>query len=165
MMDHSDQDLYVQHLDQQDSDVQRAYTQNLYNQNPYLQATYPVHLPKDPQYAFAQQHQPQPFYQDMAYGTYVVNPQQPLDEYYPSTYGSDYTDFMYSGMVQDEFGDMEEIATRPRLTKEQVDVLESQFQANHKPNSQVKRQLAIQTKLTLPRVAVSVPRPIRCHMN
>ena len=47
-----------------------------------------------------------------------------------------------------------ETLTRPRLTKEQLYVLETQFQAHPKPNSMVKRQLAMQTKLTLPRVAV-----------
>ncbi|KAL2006171.1 hypothetical protein VTN00DRAFT_9825 [Thermoascus crustaceus] len=53
-------------------------------------------------------------------------------------------------------GDYEEYTenlSRPRLTKEQVDTLEAQFQAHPKPNSSVKRQLAIQTNLTLPRVA------------
>ena len=55
----------------------------------------------------------------------------------------------------DEFEEGGETSTRPRLTKDQVDVLESQFQAQPKPNSNVKRHLAGQTKLTLPRVAVS----------
>ena len=58
-------------------------------------------------------------------------------------------------MMHEEFEEGGEILTRPRLTREQVDVLESQFQAQPKPNSNVKRQLAAQTKLTLPRVAVS----------
>lgn len=49
-----------------------------------------------------------------------------------------------------------ESLSRPRLTKEQVDTLEAQFQAHPKPNSSVKRQLAMQTNLTLPRVAVCV---------
>ncbi|KAL1966491.1 hypothetical protein VTN77DRAFT_4413 [Rasamsonia byssochlamydoides] len=43
--------------------------------------------------------------------------------------------------------------SRPRLTKEQVDTLEAQFQAHPKPNSNIKRQLAVQTNLSLPRVA------------
>ena len=59
--------------------------------------------------------------------------------------------------MMDEFEDSVEPSTRPRLTKDQVDVLESQFQAQPKPNSNVKRQLAVQTSLTLPRVAVSFP--------
>src|SRR5690242_16395871 len=115
MMDHSDQELYRHHQAQRDPNVQRVYRQNLYNQNPYLQTAYQVNLHKEEQYAFPSQHQTQPFYQDMAYGTYVVNPQQPLDDYYGS-YGPEYADFLYPGMVQDEFGDMEEISTRPRLT-------------------------------------------------
>jgi hypothetical protein len=56
----------------------------------------------------------------------------------------------------DDYEEGAETSTRPRLTRDQVDVLESQFQAQPKPNSNVKRQLAVQTKLTLPRVAVSV---------
>lgn len=46
-------------------------------------------------------------------------------------------------------------STRPRLNPEQVSVLEQQFQCYHKPNSSVKQQLATQTGLSLPRVAVS----------
>ncbi|GIK02825.1 hypothetical protein Aspvir_006887 [Aspergillus viridinutans] len=52
--------------------------------------------------------------------------------------------------------DYEEYAenlSRPRLTKEQVETLEAQFQAHPKPSSNVKRQLAAQTNLSLPRVA------------
>lgn len=56
--------------------------------------------------------------------------------------------------LQENDGTMETL-TRPRITKEQVDVFEAHFQAHPKPNSMVKRQLAAQTKLTLPRVAVS----------
>lgn len=50
-------------------------------------------------------------------------------------------------------------STRPRLNPEQVSVLEQQFQYYHKPNSSVKQQLATQTGLSLPRVAVS---RVRC---
>jgi hypothetical protein len=68
--------------------------------------------------------------------------------------------------------DYEEYAenlSRPRLTKEQVETLEAQFQAHPKPSSNVKRQLAAQTNLSLPRVAVSnsplplFSHPISCH--
>lgn len=55
--------------------------------------------------------------------------------------------------------DYEEYAenlSRPRLTKEQVETLEAQFQAHPKPSSNVKRQLAAQTNLSLTRVAVSL---------
>lgn len=131
-MDLSEQDLYQQAL----------YSQQQFSRSPY----------KDAHLAFPHLQQ-QPYY-DLTYTPYVLGHQQAVDEFYPG-YGTEYADFMYPGMGQDEFGEMEEISTRPRLTKEQVEVLESQFQANHKPNSQVKRQLAIQTKLTLPRVAVS----------
>lgn len=57
--------------------------------------------------------------------------------------------------MQEDYEEGTENLTRPRLTKDQVDILEAQFQAHPKPNSMVKRQLASQTKLTLPRVAVS----------
>lgn len=62
------------------------------------------------------------------------------------------------GMLGEDYDENSEVSTRPRLTKEQVEVLEAQFQAHSKPNSMVKKQLAIQTKLTLPRVAVCIHR-------
>jgi hypothetical protein len=43
--------------------------------------------------------------------------------------------------------------SRPRLTKEQYEILEAQFQVHPKPNGEVKRQLTIQTNLSFPRVA------------
>ena len=132
-MDLSEQDLYQQAL----------YSTQQFSRSPY----------KDTHLAFPHHLQQQQYY-DLNYTPYVLGHQQGMDEMF-SGYGTEYADFMFPGMGQDEFGEMEEISTRPRLTKEQVEVLESQFQANHKPNSQVKRQLAIQTKLTLPRVAVS----------
>lgn len=102
------------------------------------------------------------YYQAMPYPAYTVHPQQQLDDFYPRYGPNDYADFMGPGMMHDEFGpEMEEISTRPRLTKEQVEVLESQFQANHKPNSQVKRQLAIQTNLKFQRVGVSDHQTLR----
>ncbi|KAJ9213371.1 transcriptional regulator family: Homeodomain [Paecilomyces variotii] len=55
--------------------------------------------------------------------------------------------------VMEDYEEYAENLSRPRLTKEQVDTLEAQFQAHPKPNSNVKRQLALQTNLTLPRVA------------
>jgi Homeodomain len=76
--------------------------------------------------------------------------QSPYDGYYNQYPSADYADF---GPQQDEYEEATENLTRPRLTKEQVDVLETQFQAHPKPNSMVKRQLAVQTKLTMPRVA------------
>ena len=56
-----------------------------------------------------------------------------------------------------EYDEYAENLSRPRLTKEQVDTLEAQFRAHPKPNSNVKRQLAVQTSLSLPRVAVCLP--------
>lgn len=162
MMDPNDHGHFDQHHNLRDMTGGRTYRQGLYSQNPYAHSSFPVDLHDDDHlfYLSQQQQQPPPqqqqmFFQD-AYGTYVVDPRQQLDEAYLA-YGPEFTDFPFTGMAQDEFGDMEEISTRPRLTKDQVEVLESQFQANHKPNSQVKRQLAFETKLTLPRVAVRSP--------
>ncbi|KAH8697299.1 hypothetical protein BGW36DRAFT_359101 [Talaromyces proteolyticus] len=55
--------------------------------------------------------------------------------------------------IMEDYEEYAENLSRPRLTKEQVDTLEAQFQAHPKPNSNVKRQLAMQTNLSLPRVA------------
>jgi homeobox domain-containing protein len=57
----------------------------------------------------------------------------------------------------DDYDELPENTSRPRLTKDQVDTLEAQFQAHPKPNSNIKRQLAVQTNLSLPRVAVREP--------
>jgi hypothetical protein len=56
--------------------------------------------------------------------------------------------------MMDDYEDGAETSSRRRLTKYQVDVLESQFRADPKPDSNVKRQLAVQTQLSLSRVAV-----------
>ena len=112
----------------------------------YLQDTYP----------YPAHSQPMPmYYQPLQYPGYIQ--QDPhLIEYYSQYPYSEYADFMHPGSMPDDYDDMGEVSSRPRLTKEQVDVLEAQFQAHPKPNSMVKRQLAMQTKLTLPRVAVCV---------
>jgi hypothetical protein len=63
----------------------------------------------------------------------------------------------YSHMpIMEDYEEYAENLSRPRLTKEQVDTLEAQFQAHPKPNSNIKRQLAVQTNLSLPRVAVGL---------
>jgi hypothetical protein len=100
------------------------------------------------------------FYQQVPYNAFVGVPphhQQHFDEFYHPYAHAEYAEFV---SYQEEFEDVGEQSTRPRLTKEQAELLESHFQANHKPNSTVKRQLAMQTKLTLPRVAVSLN---SCH--
>ncbi|KAF9889209.1 hypothetical protein FE257_007522 [Aspergillus nanangensis] len=68
---------------------------------------------------------------------------------YPHHPPFDFVDF-YPIMDYEEYA---ENLSRPRLTKEQVETLEAQFQAHPKPSSNVKRQLAAQTNLSLPRVA------------
>lgn len=57
----------------------------------------------------------------------------------------------------EEYDEGQEVTTRPRLTKEQVEVLENEFLKNCKPSSMLKRQLAAHTSLSLNRVAVSYP--------
>lgn len=107
-------------------------------------------------FPFPHTHQSQMYYQAaLPYQPYMIHPQQQFDDYYLRYGNDDYVDLLAAAPMQDEFGDMEEISTRPRLTKQQVEILESQFQANHKPNSQVKRQLALQTNLKFQRVGVS----------
>ena len=83
----------------------------------------------------------------------------PVEGYYAEPPPTDFVDFGTISMDHEDFDTTSEILTRPRLTKEQVEVLEAQFQAHPKPNSNIKRQLAVQTSLTLPRVAVSARHP------
>ena len=77
-------------------------------------------------------------------------------DFYDGRQHAEFADFGQHAQLQDEYEDGVEILTKPRLTKEQVEVLEAQFQTHPKPNSNTKRQLALQTKLSLPRVAVSI---------
>jgi hypothetical protein len=111
------------------------------------------HQAQQIQHAQQQQHHQQ---QQQLYAAYV-QPQQHLEEQYLHYGGPEFADFGYAaGGFYEEYEEAGEPSTRPRLTKEQVEVLESQFQQNHKPSSVVKRQLAMQTMLSLPRVAVRV---------
>lgn len=78
----------------------------------------------------------------------------PIDGYvYPHPPPFDMMDFYHQPIM--DYEEYAENLSRPRLTKEQVETLEAQFQAHPKPSSNVKRQLAAQTNLSLPRVAVS----------
>src|SRR5271154_2008994 len=71
------------------------------------------------------------------------HPQGHLLEHFYSAYGpAEYPDFVTHCTMQDELEEGGEVSTRPRLTKEQVDVLEAKFQSHPKPNSIVKRELA-----------------------
>ena len=107
------------------------------------------------QYSFTPEHGVHLVRQSPIHYPHHISQVQHNDAYFPRHSHTDYADFGQHSSLQDEYDDGGEVSTRPRLTKEQVDVLESQFQAQPKPNSIVKRQLALQTKLTLPRVAVS----------
>ncbi|PGH14158.1 hypothetical protein AJ80_06027 [Polytolypa hystricis UAMH7299] len=79
--------------------------------------------------------------------------QGPMDTYLVPHSSIEFSDFYPPPGSYEDYEEYAENLTRPRLTKEQVDTLEAQFQAHPKPNSNVKRQLAAQTNLTLPRVA------------
>lgn len=96
-----------------------------------------------------------PMDQPMGYGMPVSHHpyDQPMDQCYIPYHQNDIHGFYTTGAIE-EYEEYVENLSRPRLTKEQVEILESQFQAHPKPNSNTKRQLALQTSLTLPRVAV-----------
>src|SRR2546421_3552188 len=100
---------------------------------------------------------------EVHYPQHTSQPQH-LDRHFLGHSHSDFADFAHHASMMDEYDEGAEPSTRPRLTKDQVDVLESQFKAQPKPNSNVKRQLAVQTNLTLPRVAVSSPN-ILCNFK
>ena len=87
----------------------------------------------------------QPMHNEMIYNTYPG-------------YGDSYETFA-PGFYAEDYDDNSEVTTRPRLTKDQVDVLEDEFQKNPKPNSQHKRGLAMVTGLSHNRVAVSLHEP------
>lgn len=106
------------------------------------------------QFPYPQPFRQQVFYRPPAYPPYMQHPQQHMDEFYMTHGQPEYTDFVPHGQFEEEYEDAGDVAARPRLSKEQVNILEAQFQANHKPNSTIKRQLAMQTNLSLPRVAV-----------
>lgn len=67
----------------------------------------------------------------------------------------DHYEFLARAHYMDEYDDGHEVTTRPRLTREQQDLLEREFQKNPKPSSALKRTLSVHTNLTLARVAVS----------
>jgi len=75
--------------------------------------------------------------------------------------GQDYADDVQAGTYYGNLEDSNEVSTRPRLTKDLVDILEHEFQKNTKPNSVLKSHLAATTNLSLPRVAASTDRILR----
>jgi hypothetical protein len=107
------------------------------------------------QYTFSPEHGVHIGHQAPIHYPQHTSQSQHLERYFLGHSHSDFADFAHHASMMDEYEDGTEPSTRPRLTKDQVDVLESQFQAQPKPNSNVKRQLAVQTNLSLPRVAVS----------
>lgn len=116
-----------------------------YQQRNYIYPPEPHHIPTNIVF-------PPPQVQYMQYPQQHAYVQQSLYNQYGFP---ELTDFGSIGMMGEDYEDPNETTTRPRLTKEQVDVLEAQFQEHPKPNSMQKKQLAMQTKLSLPRVAVS----------
>lgn len=98
-----------------------------------------------------------PLEQSMAYEAQMPHPAMAstMDGYIYAHPTFEMAEFYPQPTVIEDYEEYAENLSRPRLTKEQVDTLEAQFQAHPKPNSNVKRQLALQTNLTLPRVAVS----------
>ncbi|KAE8394294.1 hypothetical protein BDV23DRAFT_147634 [Aspergillus alliaceus] len=94
-----------------------------------------------------------PMEQPMAYDPTMAHPSMmhPMDGYIYPHPPFDMIDFYHQPIM--DYEEYAENLSRPRLTKEQVETLEAQFQAHPKPSSNVKRQLAAQTNLSLPRVA------------
>ncbi|KAL4865241.1 hypothetical protein BDV12DRAFT_174989 [Aspergillus spectabilis] len=103
-------------------------------------------------YPFAS-HPGVPMEQHIAYDPAMVHPtmMHPMDGYlYPHPH-FEMVDYYHQPIM--DYEEYAENLSRPRLTKDQVETLEAQFQAHPKPSSNVKRQLAAQTNLSLPRVA------------
>jgi hypothetical protein len=100
-----------------------------------------------------------PVEQPVCYGIPIRHPPPgtPIDTYLIPHPSIDLTEFYQCAGVLEDYEDYAENLSRPRLTKEQFDTLEAQFQAHPKPNGNIKRQLAVQTNLTFPRVAVRHP--------
>lgn len=96
--------------------------------------------------------------QHMAYEPAMVPPpmMHPIDGYMYPHPPMEMIDYYHQPIM--DYDEYTENLSRPRLTKEQVETLEAQFQAHPKPSSNVKRQLAAQTNLSLPRVAVCTKR-------
>ncbi|KAL4989680.1 hypothetical protein BDW68DRAFT_155951 [Aspergillus falconensis] len=95
-----------------------------------------------------------PMEQHLAYDPTMVHPtmmHHPMDGYLYAQPPFDMVDYYHQPII--DYEEYAENLSRPRLTKEQVETLEAQFQAHPKPSSNVKRQLAQQTHLSLPRVA------------
>jgi len=88
--------------------------------------------------------------------SHVAQPELCYNAYTPFP---NYSEDTYGGIYHGEFEDCNEVSTRPRLTKDQVDTLEHEFQKNSKPNSMLKRNLAQTTNLHPQRVAVSLDIP------
>jgi hypothetical protein len=93
----------------------------------------------------------------MAYDPTMMPPpmMHPIDGYMYPHPPMEMIDYYHQPVM--DYDEYTENLSRPRLTKEQVETLEAQFQAHPKPSSNVKRQLAAQTNLSLPRVAVRAP--------
>ncbi|KAJ5246816.1 hypothetical protein N7468_001799 [Penicillium chermesinum] len=89
----------------------------------------------------------------LAYDPTMVPPpmMHPVDGYLYPHPPMEMIDYYHQPIM--DYDEYTENLSRPRLTKEQVEILESQFQAHPKPSSNTKRQLAAQTNLSLPRVA------------
>lgn len=85
--------------------------------------------------------------------TYQPTYIEPVMPYYNTT---------YRGAYVDDYEESGEVTTKPRLSKEQVAILESEFRRNPKPNSSHKRELAMQTGQEMPRICVSSAIPSFC---
>ena len=72
---------------------------------------------------------------------------------------------VYPASPQEEPEELD-TSSRPRLTQEQISILEKHFKGRNKPNTDFKRQLAKQIGLSLQRVNVGIRRDSRyCWTN
>lgn len=74
------------------------------------------------------------------------------DDLLPSPTVEQQTD-EHNGSAVEDAEDMD-TASRPRLTQEQINVLEDHFKHQPKPNTDIKKQLAVEIGLSLQRVNV-----------
>ena len=75
--------------------------------------------------------------------------------FFMSSTDASISDHQHSKIVEEDAED-EDTASRPRLSPEQLAILEDHFQSHHKPNTDFKKQLAEQLGLSLARVNVRI---------
>ena len=84
-----------------------------------------------------------------------LSPKDITQEQHDGIYNVDYPLLRpYRRQFTSDVNERMQILRQTHLTKEQVDILEALFQAQPRPDSMAKRRLALQTQLSILRVAV-----------